>query len=61
MTIHRTAELRVKHLNSDIEQTRRGKVLLKFLFIEPILILLFRFSVKNTVKGPVFRVKIAIF
>ena len=61
MTLHRTASFRVKHLNSDIEQTRRGIVLLVLLLIQPILILLYRFSVKKTVSGPVFRVKIAIF
>ena len=61
MTLHRTANFRVKHLNSDIEQTRRGIVILIFLLIQPILILLYRFSEKNTVSGPVFRIKIAIF
>ena len=35
VTLHRTANFRVKHLNSDIEQTRRGIVLLVLL---PILI-----------------------
>ena len=61
MTLHRTANIRVKHLNSDIEQTRRGIVLLLLLLIEPILIVLYRFSVKNSENRPVFRVKIAIF
>ena len=61
VTLHRTAKFRVKHLNSDIEQTRRGIVLLILLFMPPIILLLYHFSVKNTVKGPVFRVKIAIF
>ena len=28
VTLHRTANIRVKHLNSDIKQTRRGIVLL---------------------------------
>ena len=31
-TFHRTANILVKHLNSDVEQTRRGIVLLIFLF-----------------------------
>ena len=57
MTLHRTANFRVKHLNSDIEKTRRGRLLLVLLLIQPILILLYRFSVKNTISGPVFRVK----
>ena len=61
MTLHRTANFRVKHPNSDIEQARRVIVLLILLFIKPILILLYRFSVKNTVSGPVFRVEIVIF
>ena len=61
MTLHRTANFRVKHLISDIEKTRMGIVLLVLLLIQPILILLYRFSVINTVSGPVFRVKIAIF
>ena len=61
MTLHRTANIRVKHLNSDIKQTRRGIVLLLLLLIEPILIVLYRFSVKNNENRPVFRVKIAIF
>ena len=61
MTLHRTVNFRVKHLNSGIEQTRRGIVLLVLLLIQPILILLNRFSVENTISGPVFRVKIAIF
>ena len=56
-----SANFRVKHLNSDIEETRRAIVLLVLLFIQSILILLYRFSVKDTVSGPVFRVKIAIF
>ena len=48
MTLHRTANIRVKHLNSDIKQTRRGIVLLLLLLlIEPILIVLYRFSVKK--------------
>ena len=61
VTLHRTANIRVKHLNSDIKQTRRGIVLLLLLLIEPILIVLYRFSVKNNENRPVFRVKIAIF
>ena len=61
VTLHRTASFRVKHLNSDIDQTRWGTILLVSLFIQPILLLLYRFSVKNTVSRPVFRVKIAIF
>ena len=61
VTLHRNANFRVKHFNSVIEQTRRGIVLLLLLFIQPILLLLYRFSVKNTVSRPVFRVKIAIF
>ena len=51
-TLHRVASFRVKHLNSDIEQTRRGVILLIFLFKRPLLILLYRFSVKNTVNSP---------
>ena len=61
MTLHRTANIRVKHLNSDIKETRRGIVLLILLFISPILIVLYRFSVKNNENRPVFRVKMAIF
>ena len=61
VTLHRIANFRVKHLNSAIEQTRKGIILLILLFIQPILILLYRFSVQNTVSRPVFRVKIAIF
>ena len=49
VTLHRTANFRVKHLNSVIEQNRRGMILLVLSFIQPILILLYRFSVKNTV------------
>ena len=59
--LHRTANIRVKHLNSDIKETRRGIVLLILLFIQPILIVLYRFSVKNSENRLVFRVKIAIF
>ena len=33
VTLHRTAKIRLKHLNSDIEQTRRGIVLLILLLI----------------------------
>ena len=33
VTLHRVANFRVKHLNSDIEQTRRGIVLLVLLYI----------------------------
>ena len=61
MTLHRTANIRVKHLNLDIKETRRGIVLLILLFIKPILIVLYRFSVKNNENRPFFRVKIAIF
>ena len=61
VTLHRTANFRVKHFNSDIEQARRGILLLIILFIQPILLLLYRFLVKNPVSGPVFRVKIAKF
>ena len=61
VTRHRTANFRLKHLNAGIEQTRRGIILLVLLFINPILILIYRFSVKNTVSRPVFSVKIAIF
>ena len=49
-----------KHLKSDFEQTRSCILLLILLFIQPMLILLYCFSVRNTVTGPVFRVKIAI-
>ena len=58
VTLHRTANFRVKHLNSGIEQTRRGIILLGLLFIQLILILLYRFSEKNR---PGFRIKVAIF
>ena len=57
VTLHRTANFRVKHLNSVFEQTRRGILFLVLLFIQPILILLYRFSVKNTVSRPVFGVQ----
>ena len=60
VTLHRVANFRLKHLNSDIEKTLRGIIILVLLFIQPILILLYRFSVKNTVSRPVFRVKIVI-
>ena len=49
VTLHRAANFRVKHLNSVIEQTRRGMILLVLPFIQPKLILLYRFSLKNTV------------
>ena len=58
VTLYRIANFRVKHLNSGIEQTRKGIILLVLLFIQPILKLLYRFSVKNTVSRPVFRVNI---
>ena len=61
VTLHRTAFFRVKHLNSAIEQTRRVIILLLLLFIQPILKLLYCFSVQNTISRLVFRVKIAIF
>ena len=61
VSLHRVANFRVKHLYSDIEPTRRGIILLLLLFILPVLILLFPFSVKNIVNTPVFRVKILIF
>ena len=61
VSLHRIANFRVKHLNLAIEQTRRGIILLVLVFIQPILILLYRFSVKNTVSRPVVRVEIAIF
>ena len=54
VTIHQTAKFRVRHLNSVIEQTRRGIMLLVFLYIQPILLLLYRFSVKHTVSRPFF-------
>ena len=60
VTLHRVANFRVKQLNLDIEQTRRGIILLVLLFIRPMLVLLYHFSVKNTVNRPVFRVKIVI-
>ena len=60
VTVHRVANFRVKHLNSDFEQTRRSIILLVLLYIQPILKLLYRFLVKNTVSRPVFRVKIKI-
>ena len=61
VNLQRIANFRVKHLDSGIEQTRRGIILLVLLFIQLGLILPYRFSVKNTVSRPVFRVKIAIF
>ena len=61
LTPHRIMNFRVKHLNSAIEQTRRGIMLLVLLFIQAILILLYRFSVKNRVSRQYFRVKIAKF
>ena len=61
VTLHGVVNFRVKHLKSDIEQTRRGKIILAIAFILPILILLYRFSVNNTVSSPVFGVKIVIF
>ena len=60
VTLHRVANFRVKHLESDFERTRRGMILLVLLNIQPILILLYRFSVKNTVSRPVFWVKTVI-
>ena len=60
VTLHRVANFQVKHLSLDFERTRRGMILLILLIIQPILILLYRFSVKNTVSRPVFRVKIVI-
>ena len=61
VTLHRTANFRVEHLNSGIEKTRRGIILLVLLFLQPILILLYRFLVKNTVSRPFFNVKIVVF
>ena len=59
--LHRTANFRFKHLNLDFEQTRRGIILLVLLFIQPILLLLYQFSVKNSPSRLVFEVKIATF
>ena len=50
VTIHQTAKFRVRHLNSVIEPTRRGIMLLVLQYIQPILLLLYRFSVKNKVR-----------
>ena len=61
VTLQRDANFRFKHLNSDIEQTRRGITLLVLQFILPVLILYYRFSVKTIVNRPVFRVKVVIF
>ena len=61
VTLHRVAKFAVKHLNSDIEQTRRGIILLVILLMQPLLVLLYCFSVTNTVSRPVFRFKIVIF
>ena len=36
VTLHRTANFRVKHINSGIEKIRRGKILVVLLFIQPI-------------------------
>ena len=61
MTLHRFVIFRVKHRNLDSEQTRRDIIIILLLIKQPIKILLYRFSVKNTVSRPVFRVKFAIF
>ena len=61
VTHHRIANFRVKHLISEIEWTRRGIIKTALLFIPLVLIILHRFSVKQTVNRPVFRVKIVIF
>ena len=61
VTLHRVANFRFKHLNSDIAQLQRGIVLLVLLYISPVLILLYRFWVIDIVNTPVFRVKIVIF
>ena len=58
--LHRTANIRVTHLYSVIEQSWRGIILLVLLFIQPILKLLYSSSVKNIASRPVFRIKIAI-
>ena len=52
--LHQVANFRVKHPNSDIEQARRGIILLVLVFILPVLILIYRFSVKNIVNRPFF-------
>ena len=59
VTLHRVANFRAKQFNSDIEQTRRGIILL--LFKLPLLLIHYLFSVKNIVSIPVFRVKVVIF
>ena len=57
VTLHRVANFRAKHLNSNFEQTRRVVILLILLFILPVFILSYRFSMKNIVETRVFRVK----
>ena len=61
VTLNGVAIFRVKHLNSDIVQTRRDIIRLLLLFILPLLKLQNRFSVENIVNKPVFRVKKVIF
>ena len=46
VTLHRVAKFLVKHLNSDIQQTRRAIIILVLLFILPVLIFLYRFPFK---------------
>ena len=52
VTLHRVANFRVRHPNSVNKHAQRGTKLLVLLFIQPILILLYRFLVKNPVNGP---------
>ena len=61
VTLHRVAIFRVQHLNSYVERTRWHNISIALLFILLVLVLLYRFSVKQTVNRPVFRVKIVIF
>ena len=58
---HRTANFRVKHHNPDIEQSWRGILLPALLFIQLILILLYRFSLKKTVSYILIPPQITIF
>ena len=58
---HRVGNFRVKHLNLDIEWTRRVVILVVLLIILLVIILLYHFLVKKTVNSPIFRIKIVIF
>ena len=61
VTLHRFAKFRAGHLNSYVELTRRGILSVALLFILLVLILPYRFSVKQAENKPFLRVKIVIF